>query len=303
MSWIAMATLTAQLPDESGLRAAAYSLRTAGDTLAAQASVTRGVADSIGPGVWNDDASGRAKMLLAELADELGTGSSAMYRSADALESLAGYVGNQRWRYEETGRLLEGIALDPLGDITHHELAQAEALIGERHSIEWNISAAMRHAGEVISQAAAQATRYHGSGGKSIWSRIEHYITDPVSGVWDGGVHLVKDTAETIFSLAVLDAKLSPERLIVDPTGWRHDAEHAGQTAWTAGDDIAHHKKQFVENLLNLKELKSDPLPLGRRASPDDRPHAPKRRRRRSLEGGRGSRSRRCYCDCRGKGF
>ncbi len=256
MNWFATATLTAQLPDEGGLRTAAYGLRNAGDALAAQASVTRSVGDAIGPGVWHDDASGQAKALLAELADELGTGSSAMYRSADALDTLASYVGTQHGRYEETGRLLEQMALDPVGDIAHHELAEAESLIEERHSIEWNVGAAMGHAGEIISHAAAQATRYHGSGGKSVWSRIEHYTADFVSGAWDGTYAMGKG----LFAFGVLAAKLSPERMMVDPAGYLHDAEHAAMTAWTTGDEIAHDKKQFVENLLDLKELKSDPV-------------------------------------------
>ena len=67
MTWWAMTTLTAQLPNDSPLRAAAYSLRSAGDTLASQASVTQGVTDVIGPGVWQDSASGRAKATLGTL--------------------------------------------------------------------------------------------------------------------------------------------------------------------------------------------------------------------------------------------
>jgi hypothetical protein len=260
VSWFAMATMTAELPNDSGLRAAAFGLRNAGDTLAAQASVTHGVADVIGPGVWKDDTSDRVKALLVELAGELRTGSSAMYRSADALDGLASYVGGQRGRYEETGRLLEGLARDPLGDIAHHELAEADRLIEERRAIEWNVSSAMGHASEVINQAAALATRYHGHEGKSLWSRIEHYTADFVSGLGDGTVKLVKAVGEGVFSLAVLAAKLSPERFIVDPQGYLHDADHAARTAWTTGDQIAHHKKEFVENLLDLRELKSDPV-------------------------------------------
>jgi len=260
VSWFAMATMTAELPDAGGLYAAASGLRSAGDTLAARAVVTRGVAGVIGPGVWNDDTSGRARALLEELTAELDTGSSALYRSADALDGLASYVAGQRARYEETGQLLDGLARDPLGDIVHHDLAEADRLIDERRAIEWNVSAAMGHASEVIRQASAQATRYHGTAGRSIWSRAEHYVADTVSGFWDGTVQLVKGTAESIFAIAVLGAKLSPERFLVDPQGYQHDAEHAALTAWTTADQIAHHKAEFAENLLNLQELKSDPV-------------------------------------------
>jgi hypothetical protein len=251
-----MATLTAELPNDSGLRAAAYQLRTAGDTLGAQASVTRGVADSIGPPWWEDDASGTAKALLRELADELGTGSSAMYQSADALETLAGYVSSQRWRYDETGRELAALERDPFGDIVHAKLAEAARLLEERSGIEWHVRAAMGQAGEVINQAAALATWYHGSAGTSIWSRIGHYISDFGSGAWDGTYALGK----TVFGFAVTAAKLSTYRLMVDPAGYLHDAEHALKTTETTIDTIAHHKKQFAENLINLKELRSDPV-------------------------------------------
>ena len=268
VSWLATETLTAHLPDPGGLRAGAYNLRHAGDTLGAQASATRGVADAIGPGVWQDEASGRAKAILGQLDAELNTGSSAMHQAADVLESLAGYVSGQQWRYEETGRLLEGLARDPIGTIAHHELTEAEQLIEERRSIERGVSAAMGHASDVINQAASRATRYHG--GQSFWSSLEqdavksaksvwHTDSEFVRGVWDGTYGMVKGTAQTIWSLTVLGAKLSPERMLVDPTGWKHDYEHALNTGWTTTDNIAHHKKQFIETLLNLKDLKNDP--------------------------------------------
>jgi hypothetical protein len=268
MSWISMATLTAQLPDEGGLRTAAYALRGAGDALNGQASVTRSVVDTIGPGVWNDDASGTARAILSGLGGELSTGSSAMFRSADALDALASYVASQRPRYEETERLLAGLARDPFGEIVeHHELAEAERLIDERRSIEWNVSAAMGQASEVISQAAGEATRYHGGNGSSIWSRIEQYAKDGghdtadlVSGVWDGTYGVVKDTVKTFLALTELSAKLSTVRLLADPAGWEHDAEHALNTFVTDVSAIAHRPKEFVENVLNLQELAKDPV-------------------------------------------
>jgi hypothetical protein len=270
VSWIATATLTAELPDAGGLRAAAYTLHAAGDTLGSQATVTRSVADSIGPGVWQDNTSGRAKSILYELSAELGDGSSAMYQAADALDTLAGYVDGQAWRYEETGQLLEGLARDPLSIVSPHELAEAEQLIEERRSIEQNVSAAMGHASDLINQAAARATRYHGSGGHSFWSSIEqdavesfksvwHTDSDFLSGIWDGTYEMGKGIVETAWSLFVLSQKLSPERLLVDPTGYFHDYEHAVQTGLTTVDYIAHHKQQFAENLLNLHELQTDP--------------------------------------------
>jgi hypothetical protein len=268
VSWLATETLTAQLPDPGGLRAAAYNLRHAGDTLGAHASATRGVADAIGPGVWQDEASGRAKAILGQLDTELSTGSSAMYQAADALDSLAGYVSGQQWRYEETGKLLEGLARDPIGTIAHHELAEAEQLIEERRSIEQGVSAAMAHASDIINQAASRATRYHG--GQSFWSSLEqdavksaksvwHTYYQFERGVWDGTYDMVKGTVQTVWSLTVLGAKLSPERMLLDPAGWEHDYEHAFNTGWTTTDEIAHHKKQFIETLLNLKDLKTDP--------------------------------------------
>jgi hypothetical protein len=271
VSWIATATLTAELPNAGGLRAAAYTLRSAGDTLGSQASVTRSVADAIGPGVWQDDAAGQARSILNELGTELADGSSALYQAAEALDVLAGYVDGQSLRYEETGRQLEQLALDPLGTIAHHELLEAEQLIEERRGIEQSVSSAMGHASDVINQAAARATRYHGSGGRSFWASVEHDVadyfktvwhadTDLLSGIWDGTYELGKGIVETAWSLFVLSAKLSPERLLVDPKGYVHDYEHAIQTGVTTADYLAHHKQQFVSNLLNLHELRTDPI-------------------------------------------
>lgn len=251
-----MLTLTAQLPDEGGLRAAASALRGTGDTLAGQASVTRGVAEGIGPAVWNDDASGNVRSLLQELADELGAGGSAMHQSASALEALAGYVSGQRWRYEETGRQLEALARDPLGDVDPGKLAEATRLLEERNGIEWGVRAAMGQAGDVINQATALATRYHSSGGKSVWSRIGHFFADLGSGAWDGTYEMGKG----LLGLAVTLAKLSPLRAEYDPIGYAHDLAHAERTFTTDAYAIAHNKKAFAENLLNLKELKSDPV-------------------------------------------
>jgi hypothetical protein len=264
MSWLATETMTAQLPDSGGLRAAAYNLRNAGDTLGAQASTVRGIADAIGPGLWQDDASGQAKSTLNGLNGELSAGYSALHQSADALDTLASYVDGQRWRYEEAGREFEGLARDPFGAIEHHELGRAEQLVEERRSIENSVGSAMGHAADLINQAAARATRYHGD---SFWSMLkhdagslEHGIADLVSGIWDGTYARGKGFAQTLWSLAVLNVKLSPERFLLDPKGFMHDAEHAYNTFTTAIDGLAHNKQAFVENLLNLKELKSDPV-------------------------------------------
>jgi hypothetical protein len=260
VSWWATATLTAQLPDDGQLRAASYSLRSVGDTLAGQCSVTRGVVDALGPAVWQDSSSGRATTILHNLCAELGAGSSAMYQAADALDSLAGYVAGQQWRYTETGQQLEEFARDPLGDLSPHKLAEAEQLIDERRSIEQNVSYAMGHAAEVISAAAARASRYHGTGGQSFWSSIEHDVSDFASGIWDGTYAIGKGAVKTVWSLAVLSAKLSPERLLLDPQGFMRDAEHAANTLTTTVDYLAHDKKQFLSNLLNLDELRKNPI-------------------------------------------
>jgi hypothetical protein len=263
VTWWATMTLTAQLPDNGQLRAAAYSLRSAGDTLASQASVTQGVVDALGPGVWQDSTSGRAKTILGTLCTELSTGSSAMHQAADALESLATYAASQQWRYEETAQQLEALVRDPLGDLSAHQLAEAEQLIEERRSIEQNVTQAMGHATEVISATAARASRYHGTGGRSIWSSLKHDvhdISDFVSGIWDGTYDIGKGLVKTVWSLEVLSVKLSAERLLLDPQGFMHDAEHAANTLISTVDYLEHHKKQFVSNLLNLDELRKDPI-------------------------------------------
>jgi hypothetical protein len=251
-----MMSLTAELPDDNGLRGATFELRSSGDTLAAQAAVTRGVADGIGPGVWEDDASSRAKALLNELSSELSTGSSALHQSADALETLAQYVASQRGRYNEIGTQLEVQERDLFTDPMHASLGQATHLLEERRTIELNVSAAMSHARDVIIEAASRATRYHGNHGHSIWSRITHYVSDFASGAWDDTYGMGK----AVFGLAVTAAKLSPERAIFDPEGYLHDAEHAVRTAESTVSAIVHHPGEFVQALLNLKELKSDPV-------------------------------------------
>lgn len=263
MTWWATVTLTAQLPDDGRLRAASYSLRSAGDTLASQASVTQGVVDALGPGVWQDSTSERAKAILNTLRAEFSTGSSAMYQAADALDSLAGYVASQQWRYAETGQLLEAFVRDPLGDLSVHQLAEAEQLIEERRSIEQNVTQAMGYASDVISGAAARASRYQGTGGRSVWSSIEHDVhdvSDFVTGIWDGTYDIGKGLVKTLWSLEVLSVKLSPERLLLDPQGFMHDAQHATNTLLSTVDFLAHDKKQFVSNLLNLNELRTNPI-------------------------------------------
>ena len=194
---------------------------------------------------------------------KLSTGSSALHQAADALESLASYVASQQWRYEETAQQLEAFARDPLGDLSGHQLVEAEQLIEERRSIELNVTQAMGHASEVISAAAARASRYHGTGGRSLWSSLEHDVhdvSDFVSGIWDGTYDIGKGLAKTVWSLGVLSLKLSPERLLLDPQGFTHDAEHAASTLASTVDYLAHHKKQFASNLLNLYELRKNPI-------------------------------------------
>lgn len=261
MSWISMVTLTAQLPDPSGLRRAASQLRDAADRLSAQAAVTRGVLDAVGPSVWTDNSSGRVRGLLSELVGELSAGYAALSQSADALDSLAGYVSSQQARYEETGRGLEEMLRDPLSDLAHGKLSEAERLISERESIEWAVRAAMGQAGDTIMAAVGLADRYHG-GGQSFWSRAEQYLgwgaeelADVGSGIWDGSVQVVKG----FYGLAVTAAKLSPTRMLVDPVGYYRDEEHAIKTVETSIRAIISDPKQFGEDLINLQELKKDP--------------------------------------------
>jgi len=65
---------------------------------------------------------------------------------------------------------------------------------------------------------------------------------------------------KTLWSLEVLSLKLSSERLLLDPQGFMHDAQHAANTLLTTIDYLAHDKKQFVSNLLNLNELRTNPI-------------------------------------------
>ena len=261
MSWISMVTLTAQLPDPSGLRGAASQLRDAAGLLSAQASVTRGVLDAVGPAVWTDLSSDRVRGLLSELAGELSSGYAALSQSADALDSLAGYVSGQQDRYEEAGRELEAMLRDPASDLSHGKLAEAERLVSERETIEWSVRAAMGQASDTIMAAVGLADRYHG-GGQSFWSRAEQYVgwtaeelAPFVSGVWDGGVQVVKG----IVGIAVTAAKLSPARLLIDPVGYYHDEEHAIKTIVSTVRAIVADPRQFGEDLLNLQELKKNP--------------------------------------------
>lgn len=247
-----MAFQADELPDEAGLRAGAAQLRTAADSLGSRASTTNGVAEVIGPGVWVDSASTRAKALLGELADELSTGSSSLHQAADALDSLAQYVSSQRGRYDEIGTQMAALEHQALNDPTGGDVVEAASLLEERRAIESNTTAAMAQARDVINQAAARATRYHGSSGHSVWSRI----SDFVSGLWDG----TYDMGKGLLSLAVTAAKLSPARLLVDPSGYFHDSEHVAQEDMAIVSGLVHDPGKFLKALVNYGEMKSDPV-------------------------------------------
>ena len=256
-----MVNLTAQLPDPSGLRGAASQLRDAAGQLSAQASVTHGVLAAVGPAVWTDSSSDRVRGLLSELAGELNSGYAALSQSADALDSLASYVSSHLDEYEEAGRELEEMLRDPASDLSHGKLTEAERLVSERETIEWSVRAAMGQASDTIMAAVGLADRYHG-GGQSFWSRAEQYLgwtaeelAPFVSGVWDGGVGVVKG----VVGIAVTAAKLNPARLLVDPAGYYRDEEHAVKTIVSTVQAIVADPRQFGEDLLNLQELKKNP--------------------------------------------
>jgi hypothetical protein len=150
-----------------------------------------------------------------------------------------------------------------LHDLSAHQLVEVEQLIEERRSIEQNVTQAMGYASDVVSAAAARASRYHGTGGQSVWSWLEHDVhdvSDFVTGIWDGGYDMAAGLIKTLWSLGVLSFKLSGERLLLDPQGFAHDAEHAAATLTSTVDSLAHNKQQFVASLLNLDELRKNPI-------------------------------------------
>lgn len=259
------------LPDSAALNGGSYHLRTVANALAGHASAVRGVSQQIGPGLWADDASGRAKALLSALADELAAGSDSIHRAADELATLAQYVTSKRGAYDQLGMQIGALEHAPPGTALAHGLLEVASLAEQRRAIEGDVSAAMAHAAGVISQCASNAPRRnHGSVWSRLWGALDgtahglehgaaglaHLVADLASGAWDGTTQLV----HLVAAIVVESARLSPERMVLDPRGYEHDLAQFVQGTESVASAAVHHPLNFLETLVNYQDFRRDPV-------------------------------------------
>lgn len=242
-----------RLPDDSQLRTAAWQMQHAADETAGLASTVQATADAIGPGVWVDASSSHAKTLLVSLAGELNRARSDLTQAGDALSTLASYVAGQRSRYEQLVAELDNLGRPSGPGEPIAALTRIADLNRELASIQSGVTAAMARAAGVLERSSGTAPR-HG-GGHSVWSTIG----DVASGLWDGTYQMGKG----LFKLGVEAAKLNPLRAELDPVGYLHDVEKAGEGGLKVARAFLDNPGGFAKSLggalINADELKKDP--------------------------------------------
>jgi hypothetical protein len=159
-------------------------------------------------------------------------------------------VSQQRVRYSEVTTELatgdHGIGADATALVREMGLAE------EQRSIEGSVTSAMAYAADTINNAATAASRYQYSAGHSLWSRIGDFLSGVGDGIYDG--------AKSLLALAIEAAKLSPERMLVDPEGYFHDLEHLVQTVAKTGEVIYNDPMAFLKDMAMYDEFRKDPV-------------------------------------------
>ena len=266
-----------RLPDEGRLAAGASGLHNAANALAGRAAHVRRLAGAIGPGLWVDNSSARARHLLEGIAEELSTGAHALRGAGDALSLAARRVGTHRRRHKEVEERLLRLQRSPL-ELTSDPQRAAEMLwlTQERRFIERDVTIVMTQARTVIEQSAARAARHRqqsrsgfdaflhalGSGASWVGDRMVDggkIVGSFARGVWDG----VWEIGELAYGLGMFSQRMNPISPFFNPGAALKDVQGFVDGAMRFGEafaaDPAGVTREVGKAIIDWEDLKNDP--------------------------------------------